>query len=371
MRRILWPFLAILCLTCWAKSEVVTFKNGDRLSGHWKRVQGKDLKFKSEVLGDVTIAVDKLASFSVPKEVAVITERGETFHGVLSLLPSGDWKVEESGTAKTLPAKSVAAIIPDETYRSSVSDRPALPWKGWKSQTNLGFSVQQGFEQSRTLSVGISAIRRQPALAGLAERWRTNFALNVNLATTESAGVRISAHTLSGSLRQDYLLGPRAFLFVLGQIDQIQPQNLNLRQTYGGGIGRDLLAKSRVGLSLLAGTTYVNEKFVATPSSNNAEALTGEKFGADLLRGVRLEHYLNFFTNLSHTGQYRFDSATSLSLKLNSWLGLHASVADFYTSTASPTRQITTISPNGTVVTRTVGAQKNNVILTTGLSFNF
>ena len=43
MGRILLSFLAILCLTGWAECDVVIFKNGDRLSGHWKRVKGRDL----------------------------------------------------------------------------------------------------------------------------------------------------------------------------------------------------------------------------------------------------------------------------------------------------------------------------------------
>ena len=221
--------------------------------------------------------------------------------------------------------------------------------------------MQQGFQQARTLSAGVNAVRRQPALAGLTERWRTNFALNVLLATTESSGVRISANTISGSLRQDYLWGPGKFVFGLGQIDKIQPQDLDLQQTYGGGIGRDLVTKTHLELSLLAGTTFVNEKFFGIPSTQSAELLTGEKFGADVLKGVRLDHYLNFFTNLSQTGEYRFDSTTSLSLKLNSWLALNASVTDFYTSITSPNRLITTIGPNGSVISRQVGAQKNNV----------
>ena len=80
--------------------------------------------------------------------------------------------------------------------------------------------------------------------------------------------------------------------------------------------------------------------------------LTGEKFGADVLKGLRLDHYLNFFTDLSQTGEYRFDSTTSLRLKLNSWLALNASVTDFYTSITSPNRLITTIGPSGSVITK-------------------
>ena len=153
-----------------------------------------------------------------------------------------------------LPPESVAAIIPDKTYSTEgVSAGPALPWHGWKTQTNFGFSVQQGFQQARTLSAGVNAVRRQPAFAGLTERWRTNFALNILLATTESSGVRISANTINRPFRQDYLWGPGKFIFGLGQIDKIQPQDLNLRQTYGGGIGRDLVTKTNLQFSASGG----------------------------------------------------------------------------------------------------------------------
>ena len=371
MRRILWSFLGLLYMTCWAKCEVVTLKNGDRLTGHWKNVKGNELRFRSDVLGEVTIPVDKVASFAAPEPVVVITKGGETVHGLLSVLPTGGWRVKAPGAVKTLPPQSVTAVVSEKAFRSNVSERPGLPWKGWKTQTNFGFSIQQGDQQTRTLGVGVNAVRKQPDLPGLVSRWRTNFTLNILLATTESEGVRIGANTASGSLRQDYLFAPHEFVFALAQLDKIQPQDLNLRQTYGGGMGHDLINKKRFDLSLLAGTTFVDAKFFATPRIRSVELLTGEKFGGDIRKGLRLDHYVNFFTNLPEPGRYRFDSNTSLSLDLTSRLALNASVADYYTSTAPPSRLVTTIGPNGSVVTRKVGPQKNNITLTTGFSFSF
>jgi putative salt-induced outer membrane protein YdiY len=371
MVRILWALIVIVLTALAARSEVVVFKNGDRLSGHWKSIKGSDVLFKSEMLGDVTIPIAKISAFAAPEPVAVVTKAGEIVHGRLSLSPAGSWRVTGPSTARAIPAQSVAAVIREKAYRQSVAERPAAPWRGWKTQTDFGFSVQKGEQQTRTTSIGINAVRNQPAVPGLLSHWRTNFNLNVLLASTESGGTRIGANTVSGSLRQDYLFGPHDFLFGLAQMDKIQSQDLNLRQTYGGGLGHDLVSRKRLDLSLLAGTTFVNAKFFGLARTNNIELLTGEKLGSAIHKGLRIDHYVNFYTNLSDRGQFRFDSNTSLSLKLNSRLSLNASVADYYTSTAPPSHQTATIGPDGTVVLRTVGPERNNLTLTTGVSISF
>ena len=147
MSRMAWLFLAIVCLTCSAKSEVVIFKNGDRLSGNWRRVKGKDLLFKSEDLGEVKIPLDRVASFSAPEQVAVFTQSGQAFHGFLSLLPSGDWKVVKSGEVRMLPPESGAAVIPDKTIvRGCLRVRPCHGTVGKPRQTS-GLACNRDFNR--------------------------------------------------------------------------------------------------------------------------------------------------------------------------------------------------------------------------------
>lgn len=102
------------------------------------------------------------------------------------------------------------------------------------------------------LELGPTAIHKSPDLPGLTERWRTNFFLNSLFSSTKSASNQtISANSMTTGLRQDFLFTPHDFVFGLAQLDHIETQDLYLRQTYGGGFGRDIIHRSRTQFSLL------------------------------------------------------------------------------------------------------------------------
>jgi putative salt-induced outer membrane protein YdiY len=126
-----------------------------------------------------------------------------------------------------------------------------------------------------------------------------------------------------------------------------------LRQTYGGGYGRDVVKNAKATFSVLGGITYVHEKFFDGSSSSSAEALIGEKLGYQISKRVRLDHDFNFYPNLSDTGEYRFDTATTLSAKLAGKFSLNAGVIDLYLSNPP------------------AGNKSNSVTFTTGIGYTF
>ena len=148
-------------------------------------------------------------------------------------------------------------------------------------------------------------------------------------------------------------MAPNDFVFGLAQVDHVGAQGLYLRQIYGGGYGRDLITTKRTLFSVLGGVTFVHEKFFTGDYTQSAEALLGEKLGMQLTKLVHLEHNLNVYPNLSNTGRYRFDTATTLSARLSNKLSVNLGVIDFYMSNPA------------------VGSKKNNVAFTTGLGYSF
>jgi putative salt-induced outer membrane protein YdiY len=185
------------------------------------------------------------------------------------------------------------------------------------------------------------------------ERLRTNYVLTMLFANTRTDGLRTSANSVTTSLRQDFVFSPTNFLFVLGQLDHIQTQSLDLRQTYGAGLGHDLLRRPSASLQFLGGVTYVREAFENAATRRNGEGLIGEKLSWKINRLVTFEHYLNFYPNLTDTGEYRLDSTSTLTMQISSRLSFNTTVADRFLSNPLPNHQ------------------KNEVILTTGLGLNF
>jgi putative salt-induced outer membrane protein YdiY len=335
-----------------ARADQVTFKNGDKLTGTLVNVKGGNIELKSDVVGDVTISLDKVQSFSAAKP-AVITVKGkEPVEGNIELQSSGDWQVTEKGKTSTVAAAAVETVMPAETYHTLV-EHEAKPWQDWKGSANFGYALQNGDQQTRTITSSIAAVRERPEAPIFSRHWRTNYGLTMLFSNAEESGVSVKSNTISTNLRQDYLFTPNDFVFGLAQLDHIQAQGLYLRQTYGGGYGHDLIHNDRTVFTLLGGITYAHEKFYEGRSDDNAEVLTGEKLGTHLTKRISLDHYFNFYTNLSKGGEYRFDTSTTLGVKLNTRFSLNTGVIDLYLSNPTP------------------GNKNNNVAFTTGIGYTF
>ncbi|HVB97996.1 MAG TPA: DUF481 domain-containing protein [Candidatus Dormibacteraeota bacterium] len=368
-----WYLLFTLLAALGARAQVVEFTGGDRLTGKWVSVKGDKIAFQSNMVGMVSIPVGKVKSLMIEEPVVAIVAGGKKISGKGAWLENGVWTVEAGGAGRTIASENLREIIPAAAYRQVKAETSAKPWRGWKGGTTFGYSLQQGDQQSRTLSVGVNAVRRQMGSGGISERWRTNYTFNMLFANAKSGGVEVKSNSLSTALRQDYFFRPHNFLFVLGEADHIQSQSLSLRQTYGGGYGRDLTAGKRLKISLLAGATFENQKFIHSPAEQYGEALLGEQAGIQFNGEIRFDHSLNFYPNLSSAGQFRFDTTSTLAFKLNSWLNANLGVIDFYVSRipAGSATTVTVIGPGGTITTTTTPAHNNNLTITAGIGANF
>jgi putative salt-induced outer membrane protein YdiY len=196
-------------------------------------------------------------------------------------------------------------------------------------------------------------VRERPPTPIFTRHWRTNFDLATLLSSSTENNTFVDSHTLTTDVRPQYLFTEANFVFGLAQFDHISTSGLYLRQTYGGGFGRDVIKNAKATFSLLGGLTYVHEKFFDGSWDDSAQLLIGEKLGYQISKRVRLDHDFNFYPNLSDTGEYRFDTATTLSAKLAGKFSLNAGVIDLYLSNPP------------------AGDKKNSITFTTGIGYTF
>ncbi len=359
MKLALTSILAFFCLAQCARADVVTLKNGDRVTGTLVTIKGGTLQLKSDILGDLSIPVAKVASYTVDKPVAVIIKGKEPLQGTVELTPTGDWQLKTNGQAQTITAASVDTIMPADAYQKIVVVKPA-PWQAWKGSATLGESIQRGNQQTNTFTTTIDAVRERPLGPIFQRHTRTNFGATALLAHADEAGgtptspeISITSHTLSGNLREDFLFSPRSFIFGLGQVDHISTEGLYIRQTVGGGFGEDVVKNSHTTFSLIGGITYQHEKFFDGMADESADGLVGEKLGEQFTKRIRLDHSLNFYPNFSQGGEYRFDTTTALSIRIFNRFSLNTGIIDLYLSNPP------------------AGNQKNNITFTTGVGYNF
>ncbi len=350
-----WTFLLTLAvLPAALRAETLQFKNGDKLTGKWLRVEGKKLVFKSDVLGKVEIPLQKIVSFHSGQHAVVMLQNGWMVEGAVESTPSGDWKVQTGQGSQKLPANQVAAIYPQQVFEKHTERTGIRLMHHWSGQGALGYNLAHGDTDASTLSVNFNATRRSPNLPGLREHLRTNVFLNMLFANTRTGqGPLVSSNNVNAGVRQDFLFRPHDFWFLLGQLDHSQAQSLNLRQTYGGGLGRDLVRRPRLGVQLLSGVTFVKENFITNVEQKHSEGLLGEKVQWKIAPWLRVENSLNFYPAVNWAGRYRFDGIASVNTQINSHFSFNTTVTDHYLSRPLP------------------GKQKNDFVLTTGLGLRF
>jgi len=352
MKHFLCTCVALMLTVGLARADVATLKNGDHVTAAFVDVKDGKLDLHSDTLGDVSIPLAQVVSFSADKPVTVVQKNNQTVEGQLALQPSGDWQVTANGKAQTIAASNVALIMSTDAYqKTQVSTMN--PLKEWKGTASLGYALQRGNQDTNNFTTTINAVRERPAEPIFEPHWRTNFDLMTLLSNSEQDDVFVISHTLSTDVRPQYLFTASNFVFGLVQFDHISTQGLFWRQTYGGGYGRDVIKNSRTTFSILGGMTFVHEKFFGGTWDQSGQVLIGEKLGYQISKRVRLDHDVNFYPNLSNTGQYRFDTATTISAKLAGKFSLNSGVIDLYLSNPP------------------AGNKKNDVTFTTGVGYTF
>ncbi len=350
---------ALLCLAGVGRADVLTLKNGDRVTGSLVMIKGGTLQLKTASLGTVSIPIAQAATYVTDKPVVVVIKGQEPMQGILELLPKGDWRLTVEGAPEqTIAAAKVQLIMPVEEYQK-VEEAPGI-LHAWRGTASLGYSLQNGNQETNTLTTSIAVGRERPETPIFETHWRTKFDFTTLFSHAEEKSVTppfvitntVSSRTLTADARQDLLFTTDNFVFVFGQINHVSTQDLYLQQTYGGGIGRDVVKNTRTTFSVMGGPTYVQQKFFNSLFTDTLELLVAETLGTQISKRVRLDHYLHFYPDMEDRGQYRFDTSGVVSFKLSNRFSVNASVIDLYLSNP----------PTG---------QKNNITVSAGIGYSF
>lgn len=344
------PFFAlsfiVVCLSCQARADQVSLKNGDRMSGAIVKSDGKTLLLHTDYAGDVTLKWDAIQAIQSSEPLHVELPDGKTAVGSVA---TSDDRLEVSTATGVIeaPESSVKNIRNDaeqSAYEKTL--HPGL-LQDWKTGLNVGFALTGGNSQTENLSLAFTGIRQtQNDKLGLYANsvYATNNAPGAVPATT--------ANTAGGGLRYDHDLTKRVFGFAAADFFSDALQTLNLRSVFGGGVGFHAIKSDNTTLDLLGGANYTHESYTAL--TRNFAALTiGEELMHKLNKSTVLNQRLAFFPDLNSAGDYRgtFDFATVT--KVSKWLGWQNSFSDVY------------------VTNPPAGKKQNDLIFTTGLNVAF
>jgi len=344
-------------------ADQITLKNGDRLTGTVVKSDGKTLVLHTEAAGDVELKYDAIQDIKTDQELHVSLKGGKTAVGPVT---TSDSKIEvATKTAGTVEAPKEDVTLIRNDAEQAAYDKSLHPglMHGWNGGANVGFSVARGNSQTENLALAINAVH--PTLNDKI----TLYASSIYTKNDLPAPGSVAANVEQGGLRYDRNINSRTFGFAGADFQANALQFLDLRAVYTGGFGYHAIKSDITTLNFMGGINYTHETYsngpVNTPVTvpptfqsygvtNKFVALTlGEELNHKLGKSTVVTQNVYFYPDLQDTSNYRAAFNLGTVTKISKWLGWQNQFGDIYVSNPP------------------IGAKKNDVILTTGLSFSF
>jgi putative salt-induced outer membrane protein YdiY len=347
----MWAALVCLVTSLPLSADQITMKNGDRLTGSILKSDGKNLTMKSEFAGPVTIPWDAVEAISSSGPLNLQLTDGQTIVGIVTTA-DGNIEIQTKDVGKVSSAKSAVQTIrsPKEEARHQAEiERLRNPrlldlWNGF---LDTGLATTRGNSKTSALNLGVNAARTT-------QRDKIGVYFTSLRASNSTTGTSLTtANAIRGGINYNLNISEKAFAFGFTDLEFDEFQKLDLRFVTGGGLGYHAIKTSKTLFDLFAGPSLNKEFFSTGLRRTSGEILFGEELVHKISSMTSLRERLVIYPNVSDFGSYRINFDTSAVTTLSRWLAWHVTVSDRFLSNPVP------------------GAQKNDVLFTTGLRVTF
>lgn len=242
----MWDRLAgsFLAATFWLPvpglADELIFKNGDRLTGTVVRLEHGKLTFKSDVVGNVTTAVDQLESFSTQEPIELHLTDGRTVSDRVVRAEAGS--VRLAGDRSKVGFTEIEEINPEPVQ--------------WHGSLAAGLVIERGDTDSQEAHIDFKARRE-------ADAYRLRFRLRYKGDRSRSGGSDFNTtdRLLRVTSQYDVPVNGRYFWYWRGQGERDGVADLVLRTILSSGIGFKLIDRSDFSFEVQGGLAWVREDY--------------------------------------------------------------------------------------------------------------
>ncbi len=325
-------------------ADQITLKNGDRLSGKIVMADEKKLVLKTDLVGEVTIALGDIVRINTDNPLYVTLTDGRTVSGLLSA--DGDrLEIRSGGAAPVALNRATVAVIRSEAEQQAYERSLHPGWlEGWSGGADLGVAITKGNSDTTNIALGL----------GLARETRrdktTVYGASIYNRETTAGVSRTVASTIRFGVRYDRDFRRKWFGYGFTDLERNRLQQLNLRWVLGGGLGYHAIRNEHTKLDLLGGLAMNREYFKGFNNDRTSlETQLGETLSQQLSARMSLKEQLFFFPNLSNGGEYRINFDTTLVADITRRIAWQLTLSDRYLSNPPS------------------GFKQNDLLLTTGI----
>lgn len=342
---------AALFFSVSAFADQVTLKNGDRLTGKIEKSDGKVLLVKSDFAGDVSVQWGAVESIASTQPLFLTLKDGQTLAGTVATT-DGKFVVTTKDAGTVTTAKEDVGIIRNDVEQTAYDaqiERLKNPHLTdfWGGYIDTALSVSRGNADTLNFVLAGRAVRTtsRDTISVYANSIFSNSNVTGPTLTTASA--------INGGVRMDLNVTDRLFVYGFTDFQHDEFQQLDMRNTIGGGFGDHIIKTATTLFEVYGGGAY-DQAFYSSPlTQESGEAMVGESLSKAFGPRMNFTERFDLFPNISDLGQYRFNFNVGDTTKINSWMNWQVSFSDLYTSNPPP------------------GIKGGNILLSTGLRLTF
>ena len=289
--------------------EELTLKNDDKLTGELLNSTGTEIKFKSDLAGEVTVKWEDVKELKSKRDFAVVPKDVKDARNS-AIVPQGAIKIGEKGivvtpmsaakpamsaapagpeakpgaakeavAAKEIPTSKIESIVDDATYQKEIHKKIGFK-SGWDGHITTGTSMIFSTQNSSLFQVDTALKRSVPTVSWLDPKLRTTIDFTLSAGKTTQPGTETTITNIFhvGTERDEYF-SPRGYYLQVLSLDHNYSQGLVLQQNYGAGVGATLFKQKDAEFDITADLHYENQQFNATA---NVEELSLHLIGSTL-----------------------------------------------------------------------------------------
>jgi hypothetical protein len=358
--------------------DVITFTNGDQLSGKLLREVGGTVVFHSDIVGDINVSWDKIkklhssSKFAVLQHgvgVHVINKPASFVQGTISV---ADSKIEvNTGDSTVLieqvPVKSAQYIVDQTTFNRQLQSDPGI-FAGWNGTLTAGTTIVQATQNQYTFTGSAGLARIVPTVSWLDTRNRTTLDYSqtygkITQPAFTSGGVFTPATYTKSSIyhadaERDQYFSTRFYVLAQTAFDHNFSQGLSLQQIYGGGIGWTAIKQAKQTLDLKGTLQYEKQTFDNDTVGTN-EDLVGSTFAVSyalkLPRSIVFNQQIAYIPAYNNVRAYSASETNTLAFPFYKNFSFSIGTIDTYLNDPPPAEPPT---------------KRNSFQFTTGVTYN-
>lgn len=344
-------------------SDTLTLATGETLIGHFVRSTGGNVVFKSDALGELTIAWAKVKELQAGQNYVVLGKGVKlTRRTDLASLPKGAIKEADQvltvtpapGAApQAIPVAEANNVVDEATFQNVLFHEPGF-FGAWRGAITGGASLVQATQESRLFTGGIALIRLVPGENWLSPRNRTivdftaddGFTVQPNTPKVKTEIYHVDAE------RDEYFRGQDLYGFAAASFDHNYSQGLSLQSNVGGGLGYTVVKHANTSLDFKGSVDYIRQSFSAAESTHSLMGSNFiETFTHKTGKGIFFQQQITITPTWTVLDDYSALFSGSVTIPVFKRLGFSTGISDAFLNNPPP------------------GFKKNSFQLTTALTY--